>query len=63
VAIPDLHVRDPHVVLPVLQDLAHQLQAGAHVVVHCRCGIPGHGLAPPRTSAWTKVPDTAEQRE
>lgn len=37
--IPDFTVPSIPVVLPLLRELAGELRAGAHVVVHCRCAI------------------------
>ncbi|MEV5122390.1 tyrosine protein phosphatase [Streptomyces decoyicus] len=37
--IPDLTVPPVPAVLPVLEELAEALRAGAHIVAHCRCAI------------------------
>ncbi|MGW2022439.1 tyrosine protein phosphatase [Streptomyces decoyicus] len=37
--IPDLTVPPVPAVLPVLEELAGELRAGAHIVAHCRCAI------------------------
>ncbi|MEU8801059.1 hypothetical protein [Spirillospora sp. NPDC048819] len=39
ISIPDRDVPDLAAVLPALQQLAQQLQSGAHIVTHCRFGI------------------------